>query len=142
MKRALVRVSLLGGLLLLGIAAVNAEFVNADSASKQQQKPGKALRHIVLFQFKPGTTQAEIDEVTRAFAALPQKIDVIQDFEWGTDVSVEKKAAGFTHAFLVTFADEKARDKYLPHPEHQRFVKLVGPRLEKVLVFDYWARSR
>mgnify|MGYP003336856210 CR=1 FL=1 len=45
-----------------------------------------------------------------------------------------------THGFVVTFKDEKGRDEYLPHPAHQEFVKLVGPRVEKVIVFDYWAR--
>ncbi len=53
-------------------------------------------------------------------------------------ISVENKAAGFTHGFLVTFRDEKGREVYLPHPAHQEFVKLVGPRIENVLVFDYW----
>ena len=75
-----------------------------------------------------------------AFAALPGKIDAIVDFECGTDVSVEGKADGFTHGFLVTFRDEAGRAAYLPHPAHQEFVKLVGPHVDKVLVFDYWAQ--
>ena len=56
-----------------------------------------------------------------------------------TDISVEGKADGFTHGFVVTFETEKGREVYLPHPAHQEFVKLVGPRVEKVLVFDFWA---
>ena len=74
--------------------------------------------------------------------ALPKKIDAIHDFEWGTDVSVENKSQGFTHAFLVTFRSKEARDKYLPHPAHQEFVKLVGPRLEDAFVVDYWAKKQ
>ncbi|MCH2588187.1 MAG: Dabb family protein [Planctomycetales bacterium] len=27
----------------------------------------------------------------------------------------------------------------MPHPAHQEFVKLVGPRVADVLVFDYWS---
>jgi lysophospholipase L1-like esterase len=100
---------------------------------------GKLLRHVVLFQFKADVTPAQVQEVVDAFRALPGKIDTIHSFEWGTDVSVENKAAGFTHGFLVTFRDEKGRDVYLPHPAHQEFVKLVGPRIENVLVFDYWS---
>lgn len=98
----------------------------------------KLLRHMVLFKFKADVNEAQVKEVVDAFAALPGKIDVIHGFEWGTDVSVENKAAGFTHGFLVTFKDEKGREIYLPHPAHQEFVKLVGPRVENVLVFDYW----
>ena len=47
------------------------------------------------------------------------------------------KADGFTHCFVVSFKDAKARDEYLPHAAHGEFVKLVGPRIEKVLVFDF-----
>ncbi len=35
--------------------------------------------------------------------------------------------------------DEKGRETYLPHPAHAEFVKLVGPRVKDVLVFDYWS---
>ena len=101
----------------------------------------QVLRHVVLFKFKGGTSAADVRKIENAFSALPSKIDAICDFEWGTDVSPEGKAAGFTHCFLVTFKTEQGRDDYLPHPAHQEFVKLVGPRLDKVLVFDYWTRK-
>ncbi len=104
------------------------------------EKNEKMLRHVVLFKFKAEVTPAQVQEVADAFAALPKKIDVIKDFEWGTENSPEGLAAGFTHGFLVTFADEKGREIYLPHPAHEEFKKLVGPRIEKVLVFDYWAK--
>lgn len=104
-----------------------------------EEKPDKVLRHVVLFKFKEEVADEQIDEVVKAFSALPKKIDAIQDFEWGTDVSVENKSAGYTHGFVVTFRDAKGRDVYLPHPAHQEFVKLVGPRLDGVLVFDYFA---
>lgn len=101
------------------------------------KKADTLLRHVVLFQFKPDVSQAQIDEVVKAFGDMKQKIDVIVDFEWGTDVSVENRAAGFTHCFQVTFRDEKGRDIYLPHPVHEEFKKLVGGKLANVLVFDY-----
>ena len=102
--------------------------------------PGsRRLRHVVLFKFKPEVTKPQVQEVVRAFAALPQRIEAIVGFEHGVDVSVENKQKGFTHGFVVTFRDEKGRDIYLPHPAHQEFVKLVGPRVADVLVFDYWS---
>tara|TARA_B100000029_G_C17494199_1_gene930223 strand:- start:762 stop:1115 length:354 start_codon:yes stop_codon:yes gene_type:complete len=104
----------------------------ADNAAK---KP--VLRHVVLFQYKEGTAPAKVKEISKAFAALPSKIDAIVDFEWGTDVSVENKTKGFTHGFVVSFRDKAGRAAYLPHPAHQDFVKLVGPHLADVLVFDY-----
>lgn len=114
----------------------------ADAALSALGVPhaGGKLRHVVLFKFKPEVTQEQADEVVTAFAALPGKIDTIIEFESGTDVSIEGKSEGLTHGFVVTFANEKGREIYLPHPAHQEFVKLVGPRLEKVVVFDYWTR--
>jgi hypothetical protein len=99
----------------------------------------RVLRHVVLFAFKPEATPAEVAAVEAAFAALPDQIPEIIAFEWGRDVSVEGKAQGFTHCFLVTFRDEAGRDAYLPHPAHQRFVDLVSRHREKGLVLDYWA---
>ncbi len=104
------------------------------------EAPKKMLRHVVLFKFKADTTPEQLKQITDTFAALPSKIDTIKGFEWGTDVSVEGKAEGFTHCFLVTFADEKGREIYLPHADHKAFVAIAGPRIEKVLVFDYWSK--
>ncbi len=105
-----------------------------------QPAEAKLLRHLVIFKFKDGTTAEQTKAIVDAFAALPGKIDTIVDFECGTDVSVEGKSEGLTHGFMVTFRDEAGRAAYLPHPAHQEFVKLVGPHVDKVLVFDYWAQ--
>jgi hypothetical protein len=99
------------------------------------------LRHVVLFKFKDGTDQAQVQEIENAFRALPGKIDAIHDFEWGADVSVEGRADGFTHCFFVTFKSEDDRAIYLPHPDHKAFGAFLRPHLDKVLVLDYWARK-
>lgn len=109
-----------------------------EGQSQAKSEDKSVLRHVVLFKFKKDATKEQIKEVTDAFSALPGKIDAIKDFEWGTDVGVEKLDKGFTHCFIVTFADEKGRDEYLPHPAHEDFKKLVGPVLEDVTVIDFW----
>ena len=118
---------------MLDALGVNSPAAAATASSKK-------LRHFVIFKFKDDVKPEQVDEIVKAFAALPGKINAIIEFEKGTDVSVEMKADGFTHGFLVTFADEKGREIYLPHPAHQEFVKLVGPSVDKVLVFDYWTK--
>lgn len=132
MKRVIVLVMIAVVACLIG-STVMAEEVKKDDSNT------KVLRHVVLFKFKDEVSKKQIQEVVDAFAELPKKIDAIVDFEMGTDVSVENKSKGFTHGFVVTFKNEKGRDTYLPHPAHKEFVKLVGPRLDDVLVFDYWA---
>lgn len=103
------------------------------------QPTRRVLRHVVLFAFKETAPPADIQAVEHAFSALPPKIAEIKGFEWGTDVSVEHLADGYTHCFLVTFASASDRDTYLVHPAHQAFVARLQPHLAKALVLDYWA---
>ena len=107
------------------------------------EKPAKAdrLLHVVSFKFKPSASQAQIDQVVAAFRDLKKKIPVIRQLEWGTNISPEKHDKGFTHGFLLAFKNEKDRDAYLVHPEHQAFGKIVGPLLDDVFVIDYWAQK-
>lgn len=105
-----------------------------------QTNADQVLRHVVLFSFKPTSSAEDIERIAQAFTALPSQIDAIIDFEWGSDVSVEGKAEGYTHCFFVTFRDTAGRDAYLPHPAHKAFGQILRGHLEKVLVLDYWAR--
>jgi squalene-hopene/tetraprenyl-beta-curcumene cyclase len=100
----------------------------------------QVLRHVVMFKFKDDATEDQISGVATAFAALPEKIDSVIDFEWGTNNSPEGLNDGLTHCFFVTFADEAGREKYLPHPAHKEFVTILKPILEKVVVVDYWTK--
>ena len=99
------------------------------------------LRHVVLFAFAPTAGPAAVAGLCERFARLPQEIDVIRDFEWGTNVSPEQINYGYTHCFVVTFAGEADRDAYLVHPAHQAFVKVLLPILDEVHVVDYWAQQ-
>lgn len=118
------------------VSSTGNESAHAAEAKATEAAPAR-LRHVVFFKFKEGTTPEKLKEVTDAFGELPAKIDVIRDFEWGTDVSVENLSKGFTHCFFVTFDDEKGRDAYLPHPAHKAFVDIVKPVLDDVCVVDY-----
>ena len=113
---------------------------NKSAAAGNIEAPDPILRHVVLFKFKDGTSDEQIGQIERAFCALPEKVDAIYDFEWGTDVSVENLQQGYTHCFFVSFLSEEDRAKYIPHPDHKAFGKLLGPHLDKVLVIDYWTK--
>jgi len=100
-----------------------------------------SMRHLVLLKFKPEARPAQIDAIVQAFIGLPAQIDAVKALECGTDVSPEGLAKGFTHSFLLTFADAAGRDAYLPHPAHQAFVAKLQPVLADVLVIDYESRD-
>ncbi|MBD0293967.1 MAG: Dabb family protein [Flavisolibacter sp.] len=110
-------------------------------AQKTTKTATELLRHVVLFKFKEGTTEADIKKVEDAFRALPTKIKEIQAFEWGTNNSPENLNQEFTHCFFLTFKSEKDRAIYLPHPAHKAFGEVLKPYLDKVLVVDYWTRK-
>lgn len=109
--------------------------------SAQNVGADDAFRHFVSFQFKEDTTEHQLTEIIGEFIALKDKIDTIVDIEWGTTENIEPRNDGFTHSFLVTFRNKDGLATYLPHPEHQKFVKLIKPRLQKAFVFDYTPRD-
>jgi len=114
------------------------EHAEREKHGEREKEPEKLLRHVVFFRFKEDAKAKDIKKVEAAFAALPGKVDAIYDFEWGTDVSVENLADGFTHCFVVTFKSEADRARYLPHPAHKAFGEMLGPILDKPFVVDYW----
>jgi len=130
---------LVGGLLGGLLCGLFASVVTAADAAKGAGL-GK-MRHVVLFKFKETATPEQIKTVEEAFRQLPKKIPQILDFEWGTNVSPEGKADGFTHCFFLTFPDAAARDAYLPHPAHKEFGKSLRGLIDKVLVVDYVAKD-
>lgn len=129
--------------LLLGMA-INGTSQNSEntktSTTKNLTTVKTVLRHIVLFKFKEDATPAQISLVEKSFAQLPSQIKEIQDFEWGTNNSPEQLDKGFTHSFVVTFKTEEARSVYLVHPDHLKFVAILKPHLDDVLVIDYWTK--
>jgi hypothetical protein len=111
------------------------------SMASQAAEKGKVLRHLVMYKFKEDATPAQIQEVIDTFSALPEKIDTIIGFEHGKNVSEEGKSDGLTYGFAVTFRDKAGLEAYLKHPAHLEYVKVAGPRREKVIVFDYWGEE-
>lgn len=100
-------------------------------------KAASVMQHIVLFQFKDSVSAEEIAKIESEFGRLKDKIKEIIGYEAGTNVSPENLDQGFTHAFVVTFKDAAARDRYLPHKAHKEFVALLDGKIEKVLVIDF-----
>ena len=95
------------------------------------------VRHVVSFKFKKDAAPADIRKVEEAFAALKTKIPQIQSLEWGTNVSGENLDKGFTHMWVLSFADAAAVKTYIDHLDHQAFVQLLKPTLEDAFVIDF-----
>src|SRR4051794_17978427 len=125
------------------VAILVASFGLAISARAADPAPAadgkKMLYHVVSLKFKPDATPDQIKAVEAAFVELKAKIPGIATLNWGTNVSPEKHDKGFTHCFVLTFATEKDRNAYLPHPAHKAFGGLLGPIMADVMVIDFWS---
>ena len=95
------------------------------------------IRHILLITFKPDALPADIAAVRAAFLAIPTKVSGVTAVEWGENDSPEGRDDGFTHSVLMTFADEAARQRYLPHPDHDALKAIFRPVLARIIVLDY-----
>ena len=112
------------------------------NTNAEEKKELNKLRHFVCFKYKSDVTQEKILEVETAFLELEKKIKDIKGFEKGENNSPEGLNKGFKHCYFITFESEKGRDNYLVHPDHKKFVEIVGPIIEDVFVVDYLANKK
>ncbi|MEO6858576.1 MAG: Dabb family protein [Solirubrobacteraceae bacterium] len=84
------------------------------------------IQHIVVLKWKPGTTDAQVEEV---FAQAGQLVDGIAGVERITLGRNRGEAEhGYTHAFIVNLRDDEALTEYVNHPVRQRYVtEVLGP---------------
>ena len=123
--------------LVIGLVSVAAGAMSLSAEPPKKSPHLGQLRHVVLFRFKKETKAEEIKKVEDAFRQLPVKVPGVLRYEWGTNVSPEPFADGFTHCFVLLFKNAKDRDAYLVHPAHKAFGKLLGPYLDKVMVVNF-----
>ncbi|KAF1835094.1 stress responsive A/B barrel domain-containing protein [Decorospora gaudefroyi] len=101
--------------------------------------------HIVLFQFKDGTSSFAIKEITSELLALkkacvhPQTLrPYIVSISGGKDISTEKLQDGISHAFVLQFHSIEDRDYYVDEdPVHKAFKEAASSVVKKAIVVDY-----
>ena len=95
------------------------------------------VKHIVLLEFKTGTSGEQIAGFFRSLAGLRREVPGLEDFAGGPYSSPEGLNQGYTHGFVMTFASAAARDRYLPHPAHERVKGEIVPHVEAIVAFDF-----
>jgi hypothetical protein len=97
------------------------------------------VRHVLVGRFRAGTSETLIQSFFTNFRDMVGKIEGVVAFEYGVNNSTEGMNRGLTHVVTLTFASVAARDAYLPHAEHRKFVAWIGlvNILEELLVVDY-----
>lgn len=93
------------------------------------------IEHIVLFRWKPNTTEAQIAQVVEGLRSLKMQISGIVDLQVGADFS--GRSQGYSHALVMRLTDRAALEAYFPHPAHRRIVEeYINPIREDTLAFD------
>ncbi len=93
------------------------------------------IRHIVLFRFKPETSEAERESFAAMLRALPTQIPEILEFETGWDVV--RAPRSFDLALVAAYADLAALDRYAKHEAHLPVVERSKQICEQVVSVDY-----
>jgi hypothetical protein len=84
------------------------------------------LNHVVLMKFKPGVSEADIDNLEQTLDDLPNTIVEIQMYEFGRDIL--HTARSYDFALVSLFANQEALQRYQKHAAHMA----VGSRLKEL----------
>lgn len=95
------------------------------------------IRHILLIKFKETAEASKIEELRALFESMPAKVEGVEAVEWGLNDSPEGLNKDYSHAVVMSFADDAARQHYLPHPEHEALKEVFIPLIDDIVVFDY-----
>lgn len=88
----------------------------------------KPFIHGFNFKFKRGVPDEEIASLMKELAALKDKIPVLKEFFVGKNIA--KRTDGFQYGEIAVFDKKEDLMIYEKHPEHQKLVRKILPRLE------------
>jgi antibiotic biosynthesis monooxygenase (ABM) superfamily enzyme len=116
-----------------GLAASSATFLPASLASgslpPDQAEAGNVF-HAFAFQWKPETTQAQIDRAAKDIAAFQGSIPGLLETHVGPNIS--PRGNGYTFGGIMRFKDQAALDAYVQHPSHQALLKWLRPLIDAI----------
>jgi hypothetical protein len=108
---------------LSGLAALG--ITDESFAAEPAQKP---FIHGFNFKFKAGVPDQEIASLMKELAALKGKIPVLKEFFIGKNIAL--RTHGFQYGEIAVFDKKEDLMHYEKHPEHQKLVKKILPRME------------
>lgn len=94
-----------------------------------------AIKHVVMFSFKDGTTKKEIAKIQNGLLDLPKKIPTIRSYELGCDMKLaagQNHPAGKNRVMSWTACFDSVKD-YQVYDEHEAHKAFLGDLKEVVL---------
>ncbi len=94
-----------------------------------------AIRHVVLFNFKPETDEAAVGRVIAQLNELPGRIAEIR--EWSIREDLGKRDYSSRFALIAVFDDMDAVGRYMNHPAHVRVLDTAMRLVRDVVEHDH-----
>ncbi len=102
------------------------------------------IKHVVLLKFKSDVSRETFDGLVADFHNIKAQLPGMLDFSIGPNVSKEGVDKGFTHGFVMTFANDEALQTYLPHPDHvavkEKIIASLDGGIDGAMIMD-WEES-
>jgi hypothetical protein len=84
------------------------------------------VRHVLVFNWKPDTTDEAVQALADGLAALPGQIPEIVSYTFGPDLGLADDHPDY--GLVADFADVDAYRRYAQHPAHRRLIdELLKP---------------
>jgi len=93
------------------------------------------IHHVVVMKFKPGVSEADVEELERLLDDLPNKVIEIQTLEFGRDISHAEQSCDY--AILSLFANPETLERSQQYPTFRAVNQLIGKLSERVVIADF-----
>jgi BMFP domain-containing protein YqiC len=93
------------------------------------------IRHVVFFKFRPESNEGERKKTLNELRSLPDKIDVIREFEVGEDILRTTRA--WDASLIATFDDLEALQTYQRHDDHLPIAMKLQSLCDEIGSVDY-----
>jgi hypothetical protein len=129
----------LGSLAALGLAGTALADEQSSTATETDEenandKKGKFI-HLFYFKFKEGVPDEEIAELMKELASSTKKIPVVKEFMVGKNVA--RRTHGFQYGEIAVFEKKEDLEVFERHPEHQKLVRKILPKLVHGVTMDF-----
>lgn len=93
------------------------------------------IKHVVFFKFKPETSESDRKSAINELRTLPDKLDMIREFEVGEDVL--RAPRSWDVVLIGTFDDLDALEKYQRHDDHLPIVRMAQQLCDAIGAVDF-----
>jgi hypothetical protein len=112
------------------IACAAATGVVDSAGEATAQAPPANFFHVFAFQWKPGTTPAQIDQARKEILAFQGVIPGLMQTHVGPNLSTKGK--GYSFGGVMEFVDQASFNAYPEHPAHQALLKWLVPLIDPI----------